>query len=84
MRAKLGLTADEPEDAGLVDDILDTMREGQADFMPESTQRSRLIDRMVSAANNLGDDELEIAVLQAEVILRLQNEKDAAEKAKGV
>lgn len=44
------------------------------------TVRSKLIDRMVSAVNNLADYELEIAVLQVEVILKLQNEKEAAAK----
>lgn len=42
-----------------------------------------LTDRMVSAESNPGDAELEIAVRLVEVILRLQNEKAAAEKAKG-
>jgi hypothetical protein len=55
----------------------------EPDDLPEPTERSKLIDRMVSAVNNLGDYELEIAVLQVEVILRIQNEKDAAERAKG-
>lgn len=32
MRAKLGLTTEEPEDAGLVGDLLEAMHEGQADF----------------------------------------------------
>ncbi|WP_323011145.1 helix-turn-helix transcriptional regulator [Paracoccus sp. (in: a-proteobacteria)] len=49
--------------------------------LSEPTERATLIDRLVSAVNNLGDYELEIAVLQVEVILKLQNEKMAS-KAK--
>ncbi|QRG08695.1 helix-turn-helix transcriptional regulator [Xanthobacter dioxanivorans] len=49
--------------------------------LPEPTERSKLIDRMVSAVNNLDDYELAIAVQQVEVILRLQGEKAAAAKA---
>ena len=43
--------------------------------LPEPTEGSKLIDRLVSAANNLDDYELEIAVRQVEVILKLQNKK---------
>lgn len=50
--------------------------------LPEPTERSKLIDRMVSAVNNLDDYELAIAVQQVEVILRLQGEKAAAAKAR--
>ncbi|MDQ0507230.1 hypothetical protein [Xanthobacter agilis] len=46
--------------------------------LPEPTVRAQLLDRMVSAVNNLDDYEMSIAVQQVEVILRLQNEKDAA------
>lgn len=51
--------------------------------LSEPTARSQLIDRMVSAVNNLGDYELEIAVLQVEVILRIQGEREATRKSKG-
>lgn len=42
MRAKLGLTTDAPEDAGLVEDLLKAMREGQADFTLTFRNLSRL------------------------------------------
>ncbi|MFG1433027.1 helix-turn-helix transcriptional regulator [Xanthobacter sp. V2C-8] len=58
------------------DALLGVTREPQDPIAP--TERSLLIDRMVSAVNNLGDYEMAIAVQQVEVILRLQNEKNAA------
>ncbi|MEP9378358.1 protein adenylyltransferase SelO [Aquabacter sp. CN5-332] len=42
MRAKLGLTTEKPEDAGLVEDLLEAMREGQADFTLTFRSLSRL------------------------------------------
>ncbi|MFG1395127.1 helix-turn-helix domain-containing protein [Xanthobacter agilis] len=58
------------------DALLGVKREPES--LTEPTVRSQLLDRMVSAVNNLDDYEMSIAVQQVEVILRLQNEKDAA------
>jgi transcriptional regulator with XRE-family HTH domain len=67
------------------DALLGVKREPES--LTEPTVRSQLLDRMVSAVNNLDDYEMSIAVQQVEVILRLQNERDAATaaevKAKG-
>jgi len=63
------------------DALLGVKREPEE--LGEPTPRSRLIDRMVSAVNNLGDYEMEIAVLQVEVILKLQKEKEAAKAKPG-
>ncbi|MFG1424389.1 helix-turn-helix domain-containing protein [Roseixanthobacter liquoris] len=55
------------------DALLGVKRE--PDDMAVPTDRSMLIDRIVTVVNNLETYELEIAVTQAEVILRLQQEK---------
>lgn len=55
------------------DSLLGVKREPED--LAEPNGRSLLIDRMVSAVNNLDTYELEIAVQQVEVILRLQQQK---------